>query len=67
MSSSLSQQLANALEDSVMTQREKEEWALFSAYMSEEQVKEFIELLNTQNTQEVEELKKLYAQLTTSE
>lgn len=49
----LAQQLATTLAASTLSPLEQEEWAVFSAYMSEKQVRELIQLLQ-QQTQEAE-------------
>jgi hypothetical protein len=52
-------QLALALAQSPLPTIEKEEWAVFSAVLSEQQVDELINLLTHQSADRAEELKRL--------
>lgn len=59
------EQLAEALLSSHLSQREQEEWAIFSMYLTDDQVDELIMLLNKQTKEADEALAKLRSEVET--
>lgn len=51
--------LAVALMSCDMTQREREEWALMTAFMNNDQIDQLIVLLNAQTAEQITELEEL--------